>query len=435
LDSNGAPFYTKHEKKILLPSSGMKALTTATALNILGPDYQYTTQLAYAGEINEKKLIGDLYIIGSGDPTLGSAHFPETKLYDVFFENWKNKIKNLGVDEIQGNIIPEVTYFTDNEVPQTWMYEDVGNYYGAAATALNFKDNEYEITFNENRKPGDKASIVYTSPYVKNYTFENQVKVESATAPDNAYIFGNPFEKMRFVKGTIPAGDKTFNIKGATPYPPYSLCYMLKEKLFASEMIIRYKEPSYPVNKLPAMYTILGSISSPKLTEILRITNQKSINFYAESLLKTVGKVYMNDGSTKGGVNGILKHWLSKGLDLSSDYITDGSGLSRVNAISSEHLAKVFHLMTKEKHFKAYYQTLSVAGKSGTMSRLCAGKTCEARIAGKTGTMERVVSYSGYIHTIRKGRLSFSIIINNFTCKPSEIKAELEKVFNSLVEM
>ncbi|MBP7477948.1 MAG: D-alanyl-D-alanine carboxypeptidase, partial [Chitinophagales bacterium] len=169
LDARGEKVYAKYEQKLLMPASSQKVLTTASAFCLLGENYQYNTQLAYSGAIANQKLNGDLFIIGSGDPTLGSKHFLNLQTPQSILANWKDAIKNSGINTINGNIIPDVSCFQENDVPQTWLWEDIGNYYGAAATGLNFMDNEYELSFNEDRKMGEACSIINASGLEKHY--------------------------------------------------------------------------------------------------------------------------------------------------------------------------------------------------------------------------------------------------------------------------
>ena len=435
LDARGEKVYAKYEQKLLMPASSQKVLTTASAFCLLGENYQYNTQLAYSGAIANQKLNGDLFIIGSGDPTLGSKHFANIHTPQSILTNWKDAIKNSGINTINGNIIPDVSCFKENDVPQTWLWEDIGNYYGAAATGLNFMDNEYELSFNEDRKMGEACSIINASGLEKHYEFYNEVEVGKEGSGDNAYLFGGPFEKGRFVKGMIPAGNKIFSIRGAIPYPPYHTSFQLNYLLANSGIIAQYHETPYPRISIPPVYKVIHQITSPKLSEIIQVTNHKSINFYAEALLKTIGKERGDEGSTEAGVKSIIDYWKSKGLNLSNAYVKDGCGLSRVNAISTLHLSTLMHLMSKHEKFELFYKTLPVAGFDGTLSKVCDGEPCKGKIIAKSGTMERVVAYTGYVQSATKGLLSFSIIINNFDARPSAVKAALIPIFNAMAAM
>jgi serine-type D-Ala-D-Ala carboxypeptidase/endopeptidase (penicillin-binding protein 4) len=131
----------------LTPASVMKLITSAAAIELLGPYYTFKTKIGYTGKISKRwgRLRGNLIITGGGDPALGSKYF--TDHYKDFITNWIGEIKKLGIKKITGKVITDDSYYDFLPVPGKWLWEDAGNYYGAGAYGLSVFDNLYEIHF------------------------------------------------------------------------------------------------------------------------------------------------------------------------------------------------------------------------------------------------------------------------------------------------
>ena len=114
-------------------------------------------------------------------------------------------------------------------------------------------------------------------------------------------------------------------------------------------------------------------------------------------------------------------------------YLYDGSGLSRFNTITTKQLVSILSEMDKSQHKEVFYNSLAIAGKSGTLSSIAKGTAAEGKIYGKSGYMTNVRSYSGYITTNSNKKIAFAIIVNNYNCSAYEMKKMLEKIMVSLV--
>ena len=128
----------------LAPASCQKLFTSGAAFELLGKDYQYRTRLAYEGKIANGSLDGNLYVIGSGDPTLGSWRWKETR-DTVILKKWYAAVRKLGIQNITGVVSTNESKFSHQGIPGGWIWEDIGNYYGAGAYALNWKENQFDL--------------------------------------------------------------------------------------------------------------------------------------------------------------------------------------------------------------------------------------------------------------------------------------------------
>lgn len=132
----------------LTPASITKLISTATALEILGPDFTFKTTLAYDGKITNGVLNGNIYIIGGGDPTLGSTYLKNT----AFLPKWTAEVKKLGIHTINGSIVADASIFERMPIPPGWLWEDLGNYYAAGTFGLSVYDNTLSVTMQTQKK-------------------------------------------------------------------------------------------------------------------------------------------------------------------------------------------------------------------------------------------------------------------------------------------
>jgi serine-type D-Ala-D-Ala carboxypeptidase/endopeptidase (penicillin-binding protein 4) len=143
----GKVLYELNSDKMMIPASVLKLVTSAAALEILGPDYRFRTRIGYSGKIENGILKGNLVIIGGGDPALGSEYFRDHYFFPHFLEVWAQRIKAAGIKRVEGNLIMDGSLYDTEKIPPTWIWEDMGNYYGAGASALTVYDNLFRISF------------------------------------------------------------------------------------------------------------------------------------------------------------------------------------------------------------------------------------------------------------------------------------------------
>ena len=425
----------------LVPASTHKILTTSTALALLGWDFKYETRLEYDGKLDSAHgiLHGNIYIKGSGDPTLESETFKKKSDTIPLTDQWAKIISAKGIKKIEGAVIADASVFEDERIPSTWIWGDMGNYYGAGASGLNFKDNKFSIYYRSGTKKGDTTIIKKISPEIPNMKVLNYVR--TGAYADNAFIYGVPYEDLRYVKGTIPANKTNYEIEGSMPDPSLFCAQSLDSSLKKIGVVI-IKSPttirllkSETTNYKPQNTKRLFTQTSHTLDKIVYQTNIQSNNLFAETLLKTIAWNKTKLGNDQTGIDIVTDYLRSKGVDLKGFYMADGCGLSRFNAISTKQLSEILRVITKDTLlFKKFYESLPVAGKSGSLGRLCKGTFAENNLHAKSGYMTRVRSYAGYVTTKKGKLLSFAIIVNNYDCGPAEMKEKLEKVMIAIAE-
>ncbi|MBI3502933.1 MAG: D-alanyl-D-alanine carboxypeptidase/D-alanyl-D-alanine-endopeptidase [Bacteroidetes bacterium] len=448
----------------LVPASTLKVITTSTALALLGWDFKYETSLQYDGALDTAAgiLHGNLYIKGSGDPTLDSETFKKKSDTVPLTDQWAEIIKAKGIKKIEGAVIADATAFEDETIPSTWMWSDMGNYYGAGASGLNFKDNKFSLFFRSGNKNGDSTFITKISPQVRNLRVKN-FSVTRGYA-DLAYIYGAPYSMMRYVKGTIPKSKTDYKVEGSMPDPPLFCAQSLDSSLrkngiivakkatalrkiipsseeftFSDDTLVGISNPDQPVSN-PEQHAIKRGVlfkqTSHTLDKIIYQTNIQSNNLFAETILKTIAWKKTKFGEDQTGIDIVTNYWKSKGVDLRGFYMADGCGLSRFNAVSTKQLSEILRVIaTDSLLFDKFYNSLPVAGKSGSLGKLCKGTFAENNIHAKSGYMSRVRSYAGYVTTKKGNLLVFSIIVNNYDCSAQLMKEKLEKLMIAIAEV
>lgn len=430
-------------QKALTPASTLKVLTTASALEVLGPNFRYRTLLEYDGNLSNGVLTGNIYVRGSGDPTLGSDRFAGCDRQSLL-NTWLSAIKTAGIVRIDGNIIGDASAFTTDNTPAHWMWEDMGNYYGAGASGLNFCENSYELVLSSGAT-GSPVTLVSTNPDLEDIDFVMEARAGKPGSGDNAYIYGAPYTGTRYVRGTIPPNRRTFSIRGSMPEPAYTCAHSLFHQLLDAGIPVsgcassqrREQHRSPDACKLPR--TTLHTHQSPYLTDIIRATNYYSINLYAECLLNTLGgwTTRPDDplaSNRIAGLGAIRSYWQKKGISVAGLNITDGSGLSPDNAVRPLFLAETLCDVRLGLNGDYFWESLPLGGKEGTVRSFCDGTALAGKVRVKSGFISGVRAYAGYAPTASGREVAFVLIANRFDSGPNEMKTKLEQLLVSVTQ-
>lgn len=422
----------------LVPASTLKIVTTGAALSILGSDFKFETKIQYDGVLDTVTglLKGNLYILGGGDPTLESEYFKDKKDSLSTTEKWAAILKVKGIKKIDGAVIGDASIFEDNMVPSQWIWGDLGNYFGAGACGLTYHDNKYTLYFKSGAA-GTKTAINKILPDVTGLQLINNVS--SGGNDDNAFIYGSPYSNYRFVQGTIPANKNNYEVEGSIPDPALFCAQALEQSLKSIGIMVSEKATTIRALKEANEYSqatkrVLYTNYSPTLDKIVYWTNLKSINLYAEHLLKYISYKKTNLGCESQGTEIVSNFWKNKGVDVSGFFMNDGCGLARANVITTKTEAQILRIMTKDKNFNAFYNSLPLAGKSGSLGGLCEGTCAENNLRAKSGYITRARGYAGYVKNKKGELLCFSLLVNNYDCTPTEMKLKLEKLLIAIAE-
>ncbi|MCW3787073.1 D-alanyl-D-alanine carboxypeptidase/D-alanyl-D-alanine endopeptidase [Plebeiibacterium sediminum] len=407
----------------LIPASLTKIITTATALELLGPEYTFKTQIIGKGEIVDGQLKGDIVVIAGGDPTLGSRYFDQTEP-ELLFKEIIEWLRIEGIHSIRGRILvksADIGYSS----PRLW--EDIGNYYGVYPQAFNWRDNTVTVTL-ASEDVGSVCNIVSVKPEIFPYQYD--CKVESAShSKDSAYVYGLPEIKKWWIEGSIPSNRSSFKIKAAMPDTKLVFVNELTQYLTENNIVIQ--QVNFGEDEI-AKSRIVFDCKSPKLSEIIKVVNHKSHNLFADVLLLSLAKEYKDQYSWDIGVQIIRDFWKDK-IDFESNFrLRDGSGLTPKNLVTTDGMV---HLLMWMKNNSSYYDvfksSLAIGGQTGTLKSVFKNPELRNKVFGKSGSMEGVLGYCGYFINKSGHYEAFCVIANNYLIKTKEVRKQMDETLTN----
>lgn len=417
--ATGKVVFEKNSRIGLAPASTQKIITAAAAFELLGKDFRYTTSFGYSGGVKSGRLSGSLVVVPSGDPTLGSWRWAQTSETAVA-KRVVAAVARTGIQSFQ-NFSVAATGWESETIPGGWIWDDIGNYYGAGAAALNWRENQYDLILKSGLLRGDSVSIVGTVPTLYGYRLASKVKAAAKGTGDNAYIYFPLAGNEGVVRGTIPVGENAFKISGAMPSAQRQFLATLTDSLsrrgIAKEFAADVTEDLSTKNPLNGL-TVFHTETSPPLDSICYWFLKRSINLYGEALAKTLALRAGKTASTSNGADIIQDFWSSKnlGIDKSELHLYDGSGLSPLNRTTTHAQATTLQYAKKQSWFKSY---VACFPEFNAMTL-------------KSGTISRVKSFCGY-PTSKDGReYIVSFILNNYEGSSSAVVQKMYRVLDVL---
>jgi len=305
---------------------------------------------------------------------------------------------------------------------------DLGRYGQLLRHGLNIHENLYYLDFRQFPKLNQAPRATATRPHVPDVQFINELQAAGANSGDNAYIFGAPYTRTRYVRGTLPIGSGTFTIKGSLPEPAYFAAHHLaktleKNGIYTGMCVSTQRIFKENKNK---KRRVIFTVKSPRLHDIVERANIKSVN---------LGEEKQGKGTSEAGLEVIKNYWTERGVEMSGFVMRDGSGLSPRNAVSTKHLAQIMRKVAKDPAiYKDFNASLSVAGKSGSLKNMFAGTRAAGNLRAKSGYMDKVRSYTGYVKSKSGKLMAFSIIVNNYSGGAGAMRKKMEKVMTAVAE-
>jgi serine-type D-Ala-D-Ala carboxypeptidase/endopeptidase (penicillin-binding protein 4) len=426
----GEEIFSWNGKTGLAPASTQKIITSVAAFELLGNDYRYKTEFwggdstLYKEPKKKKKALNDLFVIGAGDPTLGSWRYASTK-EDVIADSLAAAMQRMKYDRLKGCVFSLQNKFDLVNTPGGWIYDDMGNYYGAGTAAVNWKENQFDLTLLPGKNEGDPVEIDTAEMRGRIGVHFNLLTTGKTGSGDNAYIYYDKQGRV-IVAGTAASATGKLTISGAAEphvYLGIRLAYLLKKKIsipfvLAGEMLYDSSvRRSAEMNECaPQPKELLYTHYSPALDSIIYWFMKRSINLYGEALLKTIAFEKTGVGSTDSGVVYVRRFYKEKGFDIAGLRIIDGSGLSPQNRVAPESLCKVLSYARQQSWFPAFAQSFP---RFNDMNL-------------KSGTIGGAKSYAGY-HTAADGKeYVVSIVVNNYDGTARSIESKMFKVLDVL---
>jgi len=417
--TTGDVLFDKNSRIGLAPASTQKIITAATAYEILGTGFRYETKFGYFGSITNGQLNGGLYIKPSGDPTLGSWRWSSTK-EDAVMKRLLSALQKAGIRSFIESVYDRRGWESE-VIPGGWIWDDIGNWYGAGADALNWRENQYDLILKSGNKIGDPVSVVGTKPQLYNYEIVSYVTSAAKGTGDRSYIYFPVRGNNGAVRGTIPVGEERFVISGAMPSAANQFFATLHDTLarngYPKEWNNTIVDQLSPAT-VPTSINYFHTEQSPSLDSIIFYFLKRSLNLYGEALAKTIALQKQKTASTENGAELIRNYWSEKsiGIDKTELNIEDGSGLSPQNRVTTHAQVAVLQYAQKQPWFGGYYNALPEYNGMKL----------------KSGTISGAKSFCGY-HTAQNGKKYIvSFIVNNYNGSSSALVQKMYKVLDVL---
>lgn len=436
---DGRVVVARDARKLFNPASIQKILTAIVGLDKLGADFRWTTRAFGQNQIDaDGNLNGDLIVYGEGAPD-----FDENGL-----ENLINQLQVKGLKTVKGNVVGDASFFTGDNLGDGWTWNDLQWYYGAEASALTFKENQAAI-YMQDGKPVASTDFIGISGALKPLEKE-QIKaagLQRGLGDNDFYVYGRGDE----VYGRVAVND-------SARWAASELKKSLEKRGIRVEGEAKSADWKSE-NKLNVETAIeLAKIESQTLAEIVQKMNKRSINLYAELILRTLGKKFGSEapnenaqmqqvrGDDSAGAS-VLKKWLKeKNVMTDEIQIHDGSGLSRLDFVTPEAFGRALIYAAQANFADVFRNSLPIAATDGTLGgRL--GKA-KGKILAKTGSITYVNSLTGYAEKSKAEvsnkpdektvenpddeKFAFVIVCNNQTRK-SEMTTVIDAIAASLV--
>jgi len=390
-------------------ASTEKIVTAATAFDILGKDYRYETRFGIINTPGGKSL----YVDPSGDPTLASWRWEETKDM-AFLTRLKAAIKESGIKELNGILIYTGKWGNET-IPDGWIWQDLGNYYGAGAQALNWRENQFDLVLKSGSTVGSPVSVVKTVPYLYDYRITSLATAAEKNSGDNSILYYPSMGRQAGVlTGTIPAGQSSFAVSGSI-YDPAN--QFAKTVISSLKGMVRFSRDKVSTTDKEAKdVKWIYTNSSPELSKIIYWFLRKSINLYGEALLRTVGGAQKGMATTDNGVAALQEHWKDKGVAPDELHLYDGSGLSPQNRITTRAQVTILNYARRQPWFADYYEGFPLYND----------------MKMKSGTINRVKGFSGYQKAKDGKDYIFSFLVNNYNGSAYTLVRKMYKVLDEL---
>ena len=434
----GTHVFALNSERSLPSASTLKLVSTATVLALFGGDFKFQTFLEYDGALRGDTLAGNLYIHGTGDPSLGSDRFKGYPTAPEMISRWVAAVKQAGIKYIKGKVLADASFFDKEAVASTWIWGDMGNYYGAGVQGLNFNENLYRVKFKPGADPGDPTTVLGTEPAIPYLSFTNQVTTGERGSGDKTIIYSSPLGNNVLLTGTVPAGNPVFTVKGSIPDPAWYTAYALKNALSGNGIVVAEAEQLPASPNLPTLNPkkIIDEYKSPPLRELCQQANFWSINLFADVFFKQSGKRLSGSSGFDDAATAITGYWSGRGADLRGFYIKDGSGLSPSGSITAGSLTDILNLANKDVSYKDFYQSIAVVGQNGTVRNLGKGSRAAGNMHAKSGSIEGTRAFAGYVNAKSGTLLSFTIIAHKYTPGSNRVISDsLVKLMTLMAEL
>ena len=423
----GETLFERNADLPLAPASNLKILTSAAALEVLGPEYRFQTYLLTDGTVRDGVLHGDLIVYGTGDPGI-SRRFYRSR--EEVFDGLVDQLGEAGIHTVAGDVVADASYFRSVLRHDDWDPRDLNEHFTAPVSALSY--NENVVSFRIVSEPVGEQPGVETVPAHSALRVVNAAAMSAAPRrPRLAILRDDPLEPVRVI-GNMVAGTRDVwrQMTVADPAAFFGASFLaaLEDRgvAVAGGWRVVHEPVGSSVQRIVAPaagrpgLTVLARHTSRPLRDYLEVVNKESNNLYAELVLRAVGRAKNGVGSFESGARAVRTTLAELGVDTTGLVQLDGSGLAFGNRVTARTFVETLERMSEGPRWDDLWETLPVAGSRRGLGRMY--RTAAAgNLRAKTGTIEGVSALSGVVRSRDGERLAFSIMVNE---TPSQNRAK-----------
>lgn len=420
----GEIFYERNSNLLFHPASNQKLLTSATALRILGPAFEFSTRVACDSDaVKDSVLTGNLFLIGGGNPDLTSI-----ELFDL-----AQQLKQAGIRKVSGDLICDDFYFDDVRWGSGWAWDDDPAAYSPRLSALTVNKNVVNVAVTPGDSVGKLANVFVDPPtdFVQvvntSATVQYGWQIDSLNLPP--LIIGRRWQQNQntiVVDGVIGMDQPRVSAEVNILSPELYAGTIFRDMLSYSGIKVGGRVTR---GLAPAAVVTLAEHRQPIVPTLINL-NKVSDNLTAELLLKTIGaEKFGRRGNAENGLRAMRLFLSAAGIDTTAMQLADGSGLSRYNLITPAAVADLLTVVWHDfKLRNVFIATLPIAGVDGTLEKRMRGTPAEGIVLAKTGSLDGVSAISGYTVTLDGEELVFSIMMQPFVVSIDAIRQAQDRI-------
>ncbi|MEO8635303.1 MAG: D-alanyl-D-alanine carboxypeptidase/D-alanyl-D-alanine-endopeptidase [Gemmatimonadales bacterium] len=446
VDETGRLLYGRNADRLFIPASNTKLVVSAVAATMLPPDWTIATSVYSTAAVRDHVLEGDLVLYGRGDPTFGRrCYATDTTVSGVCDTDPFARLRDLaqalvarGITSVAGDIVGDGSWFQGELTRGDWNSEDLNWWYAAPVSGLGFNDNSVDITW----QPGtavDAPAQLHLEPDLGDITLENRTRTVAAGGESDIgdRMYREPGTLHLWAEGTVALDHGESLESFALPDPDRFAATAFRRALTEAGISVtgttRSTTDSLATAAARQLPPLAETTSRPLHDWIFPILNT-SQNWYAEMLLKQLGRQFGTSGSWTGGL-AVERQVLvdSMGIDSTLFSLADGSGLSAKNLVAPLAFTRLLQYVRHRPGYATFSPGLPRSGNTGSLKRRFIGTPIEGRVWAKTGSIARVNTLSGYIEL--PGRtLAFSVQANHHVLGGRQMLAQIDSIVVALAK-
>ena len=445
VDGQGRLLYGRNADKLFVPASNTKLVVSSVASAMLAPDFTVTTSVYPNGPIADGVLQGDLVLYGRGDPTFGQRCYgTDTTVAGacdrdplVHLRELAQGLKARGIRAVQGDLVGDGSWFDGELIHPAWGNYDLNWWYAAPVSGLGFNDNSVDI----NWKPGptvDSPAMLSMSPDLGDVTLENRTRTIAAGGPSDIgdRMYREPGTLSLWAEGTVAidgkGGLESFALPDPNLFTARAFRQVLGEAGIAVQGTTRSTTDSMKYAAARGAPPLAEVHGRPLKDWVFPILNT-SQNWYADMLVKQLGRQFGGEGSWNEGIE-VERRFLIDSMKIDSTQfdLEDGSGLAASNLVSPLAFTKLIQFIRRHPRFPTFSAGLPQSGNTGSLRNRFMGTPIAGKVYAKTGSISRVNTISGYFELEGGKEYIFSVQVNHNTQGGRRTLAQIDSVVVSM---